>query len=62
MILAGGITEHNVGRAVSDVRPWGIDVSSGVEQSPGIKERDKIVRLFATIAESGGTIERSPMF
>jgi len=49
VVLAGGLTPHNVEEAIETVRPFGVDVSSGVETAPGIKDPDK-VSLFLTNA------------
>jgi phosphoribosylanthranilate isomerase len=49
IVLAGGLTPANVADAVRLVRPFGIDVSSGVEVSPGIKDPARMEQLFAAL-------------
>ena len=49
ILLAGGLTPDNVAEAVARVRPFGIDVSSGVERAPGVKDPQRIRALFASM-------------
>jgi phosphoribosylanthranilate isomerase len=51
IVLAGGLTPANVGEAVERVHPFGIDVSSGVEDAPGVKNADKIRALFEALRD-----------
>jgi len=52
LILAGGLTPENVGDAISNVKPYAVDVSSGVESSPGIKDPQKILSFIRNVRES----------
>jgi phosphoribosylanthranilate isomerase len=47
LILAGGLTPDNVADAIQIVRPWGVDTSSGVESSPGVKDTTLLGRFVA---------------
>jgi phosphoribosylanthranilate isomerase len=59
VILAGGLTPDNVGDAIARVRPCGIDVSSGVERAPGIKDHQRLRALFEAVHDSGHIATRS---
>ena len=47
VVLAGGLTPENVEEAIAAVRPYGIDVSSGVEDAPGLKNAEKVSLFLA---------------
>ncbi|RLQ22986.1 phosphoribosylanthranilate isomerase [Seongchinamella sediminis] len=49
LVLAGGLTPENVGDAITRVKPWAVDVSGGVESTPGIKDSEKIKRFVAAV-------------
>ncbi len=52
VILAGGLTPENVGEAIRQVHPYAVDVATGVECAPGIKDPAKLRALFAEVAKA----------
>jgi phosphoribosylanthranilate isomerase len=55
LVLAGGLNPTNVARAVTQVRPWGVDVSSGVEISKGVKDLSVVRQFFLEVLRGDTT-------
>jgi phosphoribosylanthranilate isomerase len=55
VVLSGGLTPTNVAEAIAVVRPFAVDVASGVERSPGVKDPDKLVAFAAAVKDAGAS-------
>lgn len=57
IVLAGGLTPHNVARAIAQIRPYAVDVSGGVESAPGRKDVTKIEAFIAAVRRADSELE-----
>jgi len=60
VILAGGLSALNVEKAIEAVRPFGVDVSTGVEDHPGVKSPEKIAEFVSLVRAAAARLEREP--
>jgi len=57
LVLSGGLKPENVGDAVAAVEPFAVDVASGVEASPGVKDPERVEAFFAAVAATAPVID-----
>jgi phosphoribosylanthranilate isomerase len=61
LVIAGGLDPSNVGSAITRVRPWGVDVVSGVEISPGVKDPMKLKAFIEAAKHAQAQVEAASM-
>lgn len=52
LVLAGGLSCENIAAAIDEVQPWGVDVASGVESAPGVKDLARVAHFLETVRKS----------
>ncbi|CAB4869533.1 unannotated protein [freshwater metagenome] len=60
LMLAGGLNPENIAAAIAQVRPWGVDVATGVESAPGTKDARKLRRFILSAKEAGDALLAMP--
>lgn len=60
LIVSGGLTPENVGEAVARVQPFAVDVASGTEAAPGVKDPEKVMAFSAAVAAADPVPEPEP--
>jgi phosphoribosylanthranilate isomerase len=60
LVLAGGLNDSNVAAAIAQVRPFAVDVSSGVESAPGVKSAERLQQFCAAVRAADQKVHSEP--